>query len=121
MEGETKMNNISMVPSEVEVSGIVWYDEDGNGVRGINESMASVNIQFVVVSAPDENAENRTVTSNSTGFYQRMLSPGTYTIEVNHTKTIENESVRYVYTSEIEIKIGDTPKTKDIKLRVAKD
>ncbi len=120
-EGETKMNNISMVPLEVEVSGIVWYDEDGNGVRGINESVASVNIQFVVVSAPDENAENRTVTSNSTGFYQGMLFPGTYTIEVNHTKTVENKSVRYVYTSEIEIKIGDTPKTKGIKLRVAKD
>jgi dolichyl-diphosphooligosaccharide--protein glycosyltransferase len=120
-EGDIKRNNISMVPSEVEVTGITWYDENGNGRRDINEAMSSVQTLFTVISAPDENAQNNSAASNSTGFYAVSLSPGTYAVEVNHTKTVENESVRFVYTDEIEIKIGSASKTYNINLKVAKD
>jgi len=120
-EGETEIRNIPMTPSRVMVSGIVWYDEDGNGLRGTNESMADVDIQFTLISAPDENAGNATASSNSTGFYQVRLYPGKYKIEVNYTEGVGNESVQYTYTGQIEIKIGDEQKTKDIKLKVAKD
>ena len=118
---KTEVVNISMVPSKVGVSGKVWYDEDGNGVRGDDETVAGAEVQFTVISAPDENAGNATVTSNSTGSYQINLYPGKYAIEVNYIQSVGNESIRYVYTSEVELKIGDTQKTVNIKLKIAKD
>ncbi|MEA2053759.1 MAG: STT3 domain-containing protein [Candidatus Thermoplasmatota archaeon] len=113
---ETTINNISMVPSKVKVSGATWYDANSNGARDTNESVAGVSIKFVVVSAPDENADNATVLSNETGYYTRYLFPATYAIEVDFSVNVENETVRYVYSDTLKINIGDSTKTLDIKL-----
>ena len=119
-EGETVTKNISMIPSKVEVNGTVWYDSNGDGIRATDEGMAGVTIRFNLISAPDENARNKTAISNATGFYHTKLYPGKYEIEVNYTMPT-NESIRYVYTGEIEIKIGDSTKVRNIQLRIARD
>ncbi len=114
--GETTVHNISMVPSKITVSGETWYDVNGNGREDVNESIASMPIRFIVVSSYDENAKNATVSSNETGYYERDMSPATYSVEVSYAV---NETTTYVYSGTLKLKIGDSAKTLDIKLSKA--
>ncbi|MEM1514218.1 MAG: STT3 domain-containing protein [Candidatus Thermoplasmatota archaeon] len=109
--------NISLIPLKVNVSGIVWYDENNNGIRDENETMQGVTIQFNVIERIDNYSVNESARSNSTGYYLATLYPAKYKIEVNYSKVIENETVSYKYEGIVDIKIGDQPKTIDIKLR----
>ncbi len=111
----TSWYNISLIPSKVKVQGKVWYDSNGNGRIDNNESIANVPITFTVIKAPDKNAGNDTAYSNSTGNYSINLFPANYRIEVNYTPN--NAIVHYTYKATIQIKIGDSSKTVDIKLR----
>jgi dolichyl-diphosphooligosaccharide--protein glycosyltransferase len=113
----TAEQNISMIPSKVTTSGVVWYDKNGNNHVDKNESIADIPIKFTVIDAPDENAVNATATSNSTGHYEESLFPATYKIEIDYNATEGNETIHYTYSGEIEIKIGDSDKTKNIKLK----
>lgn len=113
---EVTTKNISLVPATVTVTGATWYDENNNGVMDANETIPQTSIRFTVVDAPDQNAQNITVTSNATGHYQRSLSPATYSIEVNFTATEDNVTVRYTYEGTLSIDIGDQPKTMNIKV-----
>lgn len=113
----TATQNISMIPSKVTISGITWYDADKNGRMDENESITNVPIEFVVIDAPDENAVNATAMSNSTGHYEKSLFPATYKIEVNYIQGNET----YIYSDEIEIRIGDSDKTRNIKLEKVED
>jgi len=109
--------NISLAPSKVNVSGAIWYDENNNGVRDENETMQGVTVQFNVIERIDNYSVNESARSNSTGYYLVALYPAKYRIEVNYSKVIENETVYYRYEGTVDIKIGDQPKTIDIKLR----
>ena len=113
----TVWHNISMVPSKVQVSGMVWYDKNGNGVRDENEAIANIPIIFTVTSSPDKNANNDTVMSNSTGYYSVNLSPAYYSIKVSYNMTEGNETKHYIYSGTIHINIGDSAKTLNIRLR----
>ena len=114
---ETIWYNISMVPMKVEVSGKVWYDANGNGVKDENESVVNTPIKFNVISAPDKNAANETIYTNSTGHYTISLSPAKYSVEVSYTVRKGNESITYSYHGTLNLKIGETRRTFDIKLR----
>jgi hypothetical protein len=109
---ETTTKNLSLVPTQVTVSGHTWLDVNENGIRDANESVPNVPVDFTVLDAPDQNAKNATKRSNETGYYTKDLSPGTYRVSVNITA---NET-RYVYTRTITIEIGDAPMTMDIKI-----
>jgi len=113
---EVTTKNISLVPAKVTVSGATWYDENNNGVIDANETIPQASIRFNVVEAPDQNAQNVTVTSNATGYYQRTLSPATYNIVVNFTAKEDNVTVRYTYQGTLPIAIGDQAKTMNIRL-----
>ncbi len=110
--GQTTTKNLSLVPSKVTVSGTTWMDANDNGRRDADEAMPSVPIDFTVLDAPDQNAQNTSLRSNKNGTYQTSLSPGTYRVSVNATA---NET-RYVSTRTIDIDIGDAPRTLNIKV-----
>lgn len=113
---KTVWHNVSMTPSKVDVSGNVWYDENGNGKLDENETVPGVTVKFGVIDAIDENAQNRSATSDTNGSYTANLYPSTYRITVDYTTTVEGTTVHYTYEDTINLKIGDGPKTKHIKL-----
>ncbi len=117
LPNETIWHNISMTPSKVEVSGRVWYDENGNGKLDENETVPNVTVKFNLISAIDENARNTTATTDENGNYTISLYPSKYKVSVEYETTVGNETVRYTYEGIIDIKIGDKPKKLDIKLR----
>ncbi|MBC7080955.1 MAG: glycosyltransferase family 39 protein [Thermoplasmatales archaeon] len=117
MPNSTIWHNISLIPSKVNVSGVVWYDENNNGLREENEVMQGVTIQFNVIEKLDDYSVNESARSNSTGYYVVRLYPAKYKVEVNYSRVIENETIYYRYEGIVDVKIGDSPKTIDIKLR----
>jgi len=106
-----------LVPSKVKVTGKVWYDANGNGRMDENETLPNIKISFNVTSAPDKNAENETIYTNSTGYYTISLSPAKYSVEAKYTIKRGNQSKTYSYHGTLEIRIGEVTRTYDIKLR----
>lgn len=109
---KTIWHNISLIPSQIEVKGRVWYDENGNGKIDENETISNVPISFTITKALDQNAENDTAKSDANGNYTIMLYPSKYRIEVDYT--VRNTT--YYYEGIIDLKIGDKTKVKNIKL-----
>jgi len=113
---DTVWHNVSMTLSKVDVSGKIWYDENSNGKLDENETVSGVTVKFTVIDAIDDNAGNRSATSDTGGNYTVNLYPSKYRITVDYTTTVEGTSIHYTYEDTIDIKIGDSPKTKNIKL-----
>ena len=114
---ETIWYNVSLTPSRVEIKGKVWYDANKNGKLDENETMPNVPINFEVINALDKNARNVSTSSDENGNYSMRLYPSKYRMVVNYTTTEDNKTVRYVYETIINVKIGDKTITRDIKLR----
>ena len=89
---------------------------NNNGVINDNETLAQVSVKFAVQQAPDNNAGNVTVASNTTGYYIRSLSPASYSVSINHTTPENNQTVRYTYEGTLPIDIGDGDITMNFKL-----
>ena len=117
---ETVWYNISLVPSKVKVAGKVWYDANGNGKLDKNETLPNIKIYFNVTSAPDKNAKNETIYTNSTGDYSISLSPATYHVEAKYIIRRGNKTKIFSYHGTLTLRIGEITKTYDIKLRLAK-
>ncbi len=113
---KTVWHNISLKPSRVKVSGKVWYDGNGNGKMDENETLSGAKVKFVLVDAIDKNARNTSAITDENGTYDIMLYPSKYSIIADYKEVIGNETITYSYEGTINIKIGDSPKIKDIKL-----
>ena len=114
---ETTWYNISLIPSKVQVTGKVWYDANENGKMDENESVVNTPIKFNVISSPDKNAANETIYTNSTGHYTISLSPAKYDVEISYKVRKGNETITYSYHGTLNIRIGETKRTYNIKLK----
>jgi dolichyl-diphosphooligosaccharide--protein glycosyltransferase len=114
-----KWHNISVTPSKVSLSGKVWIDENENGRRDDNETVANAYVNVTVLATIDDTgkAKNESKTSNADGNYSLSLYPGTYALSAEFSRVEGTETVTYSYSGKtFTVGIGDAAKTSDLRL-----
>lgn len=75
---ETTTHNVSMTLTPVEVSGRTYVDDDGDGTVDAGEGLSNVSVAFSPTDAEDNTGQANAATSNATGGYEVLLTPGSY-------------------------------------------
>jgi hypothetical protein len=105
--------DFELLPRPVDVSGIVWYDKNSDGVFDSNESISDIPIVLTNLSL---GADRYEITSDENGRYSLSVLPGLYQIEIDK---LLPDGIRYTYFEdifEVPFKTDDEDMVKNISL-----
>lgn len=108
--------DIPVVPSPLEVTGLAFYDKNGNGVRDAGEILLpGTEVKFIAVSFTGEDA---TIQVSYDGTYTAYLMPGTYTVYALYER---RGQVRYSCIRNVTTEIGSPPASLNLTMKEARE
>jgi len=108
--------DIPVLPSPLEVTGLAFYDENGNGFRDTGEILLpGAEVRFIAISFTGEDA---TVEVSYDGTYTAYLMPGTYTVYALYERAGQ---LRYSCIRNVTTEIGSPPVQLNLTMKDARE
>jgi hypothetical protein len=98
-------SEFSLTPINITISGYTQYE---------GTSIMDINITFNAVEGTG--AENRSLASNSSGYYSVELAPGEYYVIVDHNTTEMGKPVWYTHEGTLAIEVAEGSRIMDLNL-----